>query len=1392
MPKYLGIDFLSQALRQIDQLLCRMLICCPGNRDDTVFEISGKNERNFSWYLAKAQKEKVPTKDAESYLFEILPSRFGRKPERWHSTARSKEYVPSSNPDSPPPSFLSDSYFDFEEEIIRDVCDYLCRHEVDVSKIVLPYSSNTEECMQLEEIVMRDCFQEFLRRVPRFQDLTSRLKPRKVADPFVGQDGCLRSESKIIRSKFCCDNDVPRISIVEIPSNESFVKLPISKQTETENYKFASPLVGSAHTGLNDVHDEVNCDILSPDQSVEVILKPDDYFKEIQNFCKTVTWTKHQKYDTSLNYNVQPVVKSFLEINQTDISNAMKDVSPLVLESPPPNSRTEDNKDHSNKQDTDHLEPCHLEVEVPICVLSPRSQKKITQEIVASSRLPDKISSLILVVPDIVDKETASQDLTYASKLSKEDFQSDLELKLHWDPLYKTREKKINQLRYNIRQCSALESPMKVPNVTSELKPKLKKVPWKNVYVTSTNASPLAFELAKQIKPSPLVSLVPQKENKSQTHTLNSTRSESSGKTMIGNSSSTTVSVRTSKMFDDSKKYNIHSGIDDFVLLRTGVKSSSSYPPSKAIVKAMNISQTNASKTDNTITKILKVQDMNDYTEIVDTPLEGELQTACNYIENHIRPYLVQLQEAGCVASSYNVSNLTEDYTRFVLKQEEKRKWDTNQYCDDKKYKMLICLHVLVTTAELIKECGITVAQDYFKIMCAQYNNDLDGALDRIKDNLTKIEQSLNNTKTSHPKIVATDNYVRKWQPQPSPLSLNNKILVVIFRGFHDVSTSIISQLQQHKGLKVTAIERRTQTFPLISNAHVVICDPANIPDNFPWSSFASFIAYEDKIEYMSKVLFGKSVKVNNFICFKGASSEDQQKLETHKIESFSASDSKNPNQEVYALIGSSRITKNATLLRCLEQTCGIVIIEREYEILSKNAATTSSKMCRQPDLMLDQNSSVIIENVVNFSNEEGYKNIVDLVLSTSFKCQVCSIILVCEKNSNSKCSFAGEVQSNLSKFHGCLMSIKQSFPHFVVDTFYSRSVKHTASLIRRLCEITRDSSRLFTRQDWIRRNWLAEECSEDERFLLGFPSLNSFSAQLMLNVLPLTTLLTASFESLKKALPWIPESILKNFKETTECGLYVEENGSYSTQMPQFLNNDTDETTEYHFNPVIENTEEDLYNEDFTRPGIPSTHFLSSQQLDDGISIPFTSSFSGLLQKETRANLPHNEPNKYCGNFKTFSETHPDDSYNYENLYQRKKRQVRSPVRSTFDDVIQDIANKNRHPVAIGEHREKSKLLFRPAKNLKRGYEMPDVVGVVQPKPRNIPIPELRRKTAISATTGFQNHKETILPTCQYSKSTRTDILYHSMYEKPQKKKKLTYEIVPGSKNGQTKLAFV
>lgn len=105
-------------------------------------------------FLYKAQFEKVPRKDAGSYRLEILPSsRFSHNPERFNNSPV-VEYVPSSNPDSLPPSFLSDP--DLKQEIVQDVCDYLTRHEVNVRKYDLPYTSNTRKSSNL--IYFQICF----------------------------------------------------------------------------------------------------------------------------------------------------------------------------------------------------------------------------------------------------------------------------------------------------------------------------------------------------------------------------------------------------------------------------------------------------------------------------------------------------------------------------------------------------------------------------------------------------------------------------------------------------------------------------------------------------------------------------------------------------------------------------------------------------------------------------------------------------------------------------------------------------------------------------------------------------------------------------------------------------------------------------------------------------------------------------------------------------------------------------------------------------------------------------------------------------------------------------------------------------------------------------------
>lgn len=99
-----------------------------------------------------------------------------------------------------------------------------------------------------------------------------------------------------------------------------------------------------------------------------------------------------------------------------------------------------------------------------------------------------------------------------------------------------------------------------------------------------------------------------------------------------------------------------------------------------------------------------------DITDVIDIHLNNELQAKYIYVENCIESCLVHLKQTGCLASSYSAGNLNGDYTRFLLKQEEKKNLDRSDTRVNHSYMMLIVFHTLVTTAESIRECGLSVA----------------------------------------------------------------------------------------------------------------------------------------------------------------------------------------------------------------------------------------------------------------------------------------------------------------------------------------------------------------------------------------------------------------------------------------------------------------------------------------------------------------------------------------------------------------------------------------------------------------------------------------------------------------------------------------------------------
>ena len=104
--------------------------------------------------------------------------------------------------------------------------------------------------------------------------------------------------------------------------------------------------------------------------------------------------------------------------------------------------------------------------------------------------------------------------------------------------------------------------------------------------VTSTDVSPLALGPAKDVNPRLLVPREAEKQKENFPETVSSITNpmwnKSPGKAIVRNTTKFSSTI-TSTVPDDSKKYNIHSAIDDFVLLRTGMKSYQNCPPSMLI-----------------------------------------------------------------------------------------------------------------------------------------------------------------------------------------------------------------------------------------------------------------------------------------------------------------------------------------------------------------------------------------------------------------------------------------------------------------------------------------------------------------------------------------------------------------------------------------------------------------------------------------------------------------------------------------------------------------------------------------------------------------------------------------------------------------------------------------
>ncbi|XP_037980419.1 protein shortage in chiasmata 1 ortholog [Motacilla alba alba] len=131
-----------------------------------------------------------------------------------------------------------------------------------------------------------------------------------------------------------------------------------------------------------------------------------------------------------------------------------------------------------------------------------------------------------------------------------------------------------------------------------------------------------------------------------------------------------------------------------------------------------------------------------------------------------------------------------------------------------------------------------------------------------------------------------------------------------------------------------------------------------------------------------------------------------------------------------------------------------------------------------------------------------------------------------------SKYSLKGNTLLNLVLIYATLIELTQKSEDFEVKVILTPGIEETALVIRQIADNVLIASNISP-HEWLDKSWLSVLPSEPEKCLLTFPCINPLVAQFMLKKgSSLNRLFLASFDQLQELLPQAPKKILKHFSD--------------------------------------------------------------------------------------------------------------------------------------------------------------------------------------------------------------------------------------------------------------------
>ncbi|CAH1243153.1 C9orf84 [Branchiostoma lanceolatum] len=1175
MPKFLAVDYLAEAVRRRRDFLSRTLLTIPHHMDqvDAYTHRGILPDDTYRKPWQRAQCKSLQGEGQEDQVREDLALLCGgltslrledfdtgvRDVSVYYHNEVVFELIPSSNPAS------QDNSQDWDNL---------------VKGVVMPKGSWEDFCQEdlesyaddpsdlLEEPALDDTMARYRAQLPSVQAMCERLKPKMVQDPFIdAQRKGYFSEKDIFKGDISIKEDKVDIEDSHVRGEVFEKQTLIDAEGMLEDELLPHTTTPGSDGQILPSSQQLQGMLGLQEEEVDTGGEPAVHSsQDIQALvtCSRKTCVEAGEPQEKLEFHgentkEENTLQDFSLLNSQGLeSKSPCQAEKSLLESPAELDQPEDQQDIL-KERLSEVSCLEMSPNPTLTVLTPKRRKQEEDKVWDKEKLFDDIISLTFPIPELEDATNSRQlhlDTAKELKLQYDECGSDLELSLPWDPLvYSSSVMATTILPEKVMSCQ--DAAAKIDAEISQ--EKFEK------YTPQELSSCLEDGQLHQTTGSLETVQKEQSEHPEPPNGIPSIRTQTETwvrKTWVPPVKPQTKTnllpegVSPPKKKTPSRLLGTDCPIDHFLMMRTGKTHESPVgvrtTMPKAQARAMKIPQTPLVRADlepreprtpgtpgssvPTKQSRKKVK-----SRVVEVKLSAEYEELCEFLENSAQPVMTSMCEFGIIPASHTFESLTPDITLFLLKQQQKTLKDTVEPGENLQqcYRLSLCLHTLVTTSDLLLHSGLVTGIAHLGAVQDKYRDTLGDSLEYVHHHLCQAHCLFQEKRVLHPKLLEMAKQIAEWRVRKKCKSSDQdpKILIILKADPSQLVTGVVEMLQTIEGINFVSTMSSADIDGQVTSEEVVkrldksdclvVCSSI-IGSDFPWAQFSLVVEYqyEETSPWMDLC---KRQHIRH-LALKTLGPWEAGTAALPTTVSCKQQPGAHPQ---YTFIGSRRLTANSELLHLLEARHDVLIVERDYSQLKTSTVRTGQA---HPDIIVDERTCMVLQELTGLPGDKDVDPLINQLLGLAPKFQLCWTLLYTCQGKNTTYPFSGAVTSNLARLTAAITHLSPKDHGFEVKVLYASSTTDAARLVREVGDRTLAHTTVWAEQDWIKRTWLTEDMSMHEKFLLSFPCINSFSAQVMLTAAPLYQLLTCPMQELVTLCPWIPQKVLQAFYQVAHC----------------------------------------------------------------------------------------------------------------------------------------------------------------------------------------------------------------------------------------------------------------